>query len=79
MIHDDVTFIKMDIEGSEYQALLGAKQIIKEKVPKLAISVYHNPEDIVQIPRLILSLRKEYKFYIRHYSSTGFDTILYAV
>lgn len=74
-----VTFIKMDIEGSELQALIGAEQTIKKYKPRLAISVYHKPEDIIEIPRYIKELVPEYKFYIRTY---GFgiqdDTVLYA-
>jgi len=76
---DDVTFIKMDIEGAEYNALLGAEQIIKKNKPKLAISIYHKPEDICEIPLLIKKMNEEYKFYLRHYSVAEFDTVLYAI
>lgn len=74
-----ITFIKMDIEGAEYSALQGAKEIIKKYHPKLAISVYHRPEDILDIPNLILSYSADYKFYLRHYSIFNEETILYAV
>lgn len=73
-----VTFIKMDIEGAELDALKGAVQIIKEQKPKLAISVYHKAEDIIEIPKLILGLRPDYKLYIRHYSLLTNETVLYA-
>lgn len=73
------TFIKMDIEGSEIEALKGAERIIKKNRPKLAISVYHKKEDIVEIPKLILRLNPNYKLYLRHYSMTWFDTVLYAI
>lgn len=76
---EKVTFIKMDIEGAEYDALIGAKRIIKEQRPKLAISVYHKPKDIVEISRLILSYNKNYKLYLRHYSLSSFETVLYAI
>ena len=69
----------MDIEGSEYNALLGSRRIIREQKPKLAICVYHKPEDIIQIPELILSINNEYRFYIRHYSTIGGETVLYAL
>ncbi len=75
----DVTFIKMDIEGAELNAIMGAKQIIMEKHPKLAISIYHKLEDIWEIPRLILEYYSDYKFYLRHYSFSDYDTVLYAV
>ncbi len=74
-----VTFIKMDIEGAEYDALLGAEKIISEQRPKLAISVYHRPSDIYDIPELILSYCPDYKLYLRHYSLFCEETILYAI
>ncbi len=73
-----VTFIKMDIEGAEYEALLGAKQLISRQHPKLAICVYHKPEDIWEIPELILSYYPDYRFYLRHYSYKDNETVLYA-
>lgn len=75
---EKVTFIKMDIEGAEYAALKGAEKIIKEQRPRLAISIYHKPSDIVEIPKLLLEYRDDYKFYLRHYSLLGNETVLYA-
>ena len=74
-----VTFIKMDIEGAELAALRGAERIIREQRPKLAICVYHKPEDIWEIPSLILRYHPDYKLYLRHYSITQTETVLYAV
>ena len=79
VIDDSVTFIKMDIEGSELKALEGAKGLIKKYKPKLAISVYHKPEDIVELPLYIKTLIPEYKLYLRHYSNFYRETILYAI
>ena len=73
------TFIKMDVEGSELRALKGAEQSIREYRPKLAISIYHRPEDIFTIPDLLLSYHPDYQFYLRHYSLGYFDTVLYAI
>lgn len=78
-IKGNVTLIKMDIEGSEYNALLGARKIISEQHPKLAICIYHKQEDIFTLPQLILSMYPEYRFYIRHYSWDMLDTVLYAI
>lgn len=56
-----VTFIKMDIEGAEYDALAGASHLIKEQKPRLAISIYHNFNHIISIPKLLLTLRPDYR------------------
>lgn len=74
-----VTFLKMDIEGSELAALRGAERIIREQRPKLAICVYHKPEDLWEIPSLLLSYHPDYKLYLRHYSINETETILYAI
>lgn len=73
------TFIKMDIEGSELNALKGAEKIILKRKPKLAISVYHKPEDIIEICDYLMCLVPEYKFYLRHYSTGLDETVLYAI
>lgn len=73
------TFIKMDIEGSEKEALLGAADIIRRNKPKLAICAYHKAEDIYEIPKTIMSIRNDYKFVLRQHEYDGYDTVLYAV
>jgi hypothetical protein len=79
-ILERVTFIKMDIEGSELYALRGAEKIIRKYKPKLAICVYHKKEDIVEIPKFIMSLGLDYKLYIRHHQKcSGTETVLYAI
>lgn len=78
-INDKVTFLKMDVEGSEWKALKGAKSTIQRDRPRLAVSLYHKPEDIVELPYYILELVPDYKFYIRHYTSDLNETVLYAV
>ncbi|MBS5958078.1 MAG: FkbM family methyltransferase [Clostridiales bacterium] len=79
VVSGKVTFIKMDIEGSELNALIGAQNIIRDQKPKLAICVYHKLHDIIDIPAYILSLVPEYKFYLRHYSYSPAETVLYAI
>ena len=77
--NDRITFIKLDIEGSELEALNGANKTIKRFMPKLAVSVYHKPMDYVDLPRYIKSIAPEYKMYLRHYTSYSSETVLYCV
>jgi FkbM family methyltransferase len=74
-----VDFIKMDIEGSELDALRGAEQTIREYCPRLAISLYHRPEDFIAIPLWIDQLGCGYKFHLEHYSIHHEETVLYAI
>ena len=74
-----VTIIKMDIEGSEYEALQGARNTIIRYQPILMICVYHKPNDIFKLTNLILSMREDYNLYIRHHSFSRYETVLYCV
>ena len=76
---ENICMIKMDIEGAEMEALRGAENTIKREHPILAISIYHKPEDILSIPEYIMSTYDGYRFYLRHYSFSWYDTVLYAV
>jgi FkbM family methyltransferase len=71
------TFIKMDIEGAEYSAILGAEKIILKSHPRLAIAVYHNSGDFWRIPELVLGIRNDYEILIRHYSESIYETIMF--
>ena len=75
--NERATFIKMDIEGSEYQALIGASETIKKCRPRMAISAYHKPEDILTLPSLINHIRDDYRFTLRQYSSNMYGLVLY--
>lgn len=72
------TLIKMDIEGSELDSLIGATQIIKTQKPKLAICIYHMPFDFYEIPKFLKSLVPEYKFKVRQHEPGFCQTVLYA-
>lgn len=77
--NEQITFLKMDIEGAEINALIGAQELIKTQKPKLAICTYHLPEHFFDIPFYIKSLVPEYKIYIRHHTNTMFETVCYAI
>lgn len=72
------TFIKMDIEGAEVEALLGAEKLIKLHKPDLAICVYHDINHLWQIPLLLNKWNLGYKFYLRSYEHYNQETVMYA-
>jgi FkbM family methyltransferase len=72
------TFIKMDIEGAERQAIAGARRTISEHKPRLALSAYHYANDLWEIPMLVKSLNPDYRLYLRHYTNEILDTVCYA-
>lgn len=74
-----ITYIKLDVEGSELKALRGGKEIIQKLKPKLAVCVYHKLNDMVEIMNYLMELNSEYRFYLRHYSACEWETVLYAV
>lgn len=78
IIKEKVTFIKLDIEGSELQAIEGATKVIVKDKPKLAICVYHLDKDLWEIPFKIHSLVADYDIFIRHHSLGLSDTVMYA-
>lgn len=74
------TYIKMDVEGAELEALKGARKIIKKNKPKLAICIYHKPQDFFEIPLYIRELRPDYKLFVYHHAPDGrWETVVYAV
>lgn len=79
-ITEPVSFIKMDIECSEIDALIGAKRHIQKDFPKLAICVYHILSDIWEIAQIIDTICPQYRFYMRHYNEDqNWETVLYAI
>ena len=76
---NDITFIKMDIEGAEPGAIKGASQTIAELAPKLAICLYHTPTDLFEIPILIKNICPRYNNFVvrQHHRFSFTETILY--
>jgi len=74
-----VTFIKMDIEGAEIEAIKGAESLIRTHKPRLAISAYHRADDFWKIPETVWSIRSDYKIYMRHYMEGVTETVMFFV
>lgn len=72
-----ITMIKMDIEGAEMDALMGAKELITTQKPDLAICVYHKTDDLWELTNLLLSYVPEYKLYLRCHDRFTQETVLY--
>lgn len=73
-------YIKMDIEGAEQEGIIGAKHTILSHKPVLAISLYHKPEDLWEIPLLIENISpNKYNMYIRIHAHFCRETVLYCI
>lgn len=73
------TYIKMDIEGAEPDAVSGARRVIAEDAPVLAVCLYHRQEHLWQIPLMIRSFSDQYKFFLRRYADECWELVCYAV
>ena len=74
------SYIKADVEGADFDTLLGMKNTLKNNKPKLNFSAYHRFEDIFKLPILIKKLNPDYKIYLRHHPYIpAWDTNLYCV
>jgi FkbM family methyltransferase len=74
-----LTFVKMDIEGAEFDSLSGARAVLQRDQPVLAICVYHTQNDIWRIPIFAREMLPEHKLFLRSYEGDGFQTVMYAI
>ena len=73
------TYIKMDIEGAEASALSGARRLVAESSPKLAVCLYHTPDGFFTLPSLMRRLCPDAAMHCRSYVVDGLDFVAYAV
>lgn len=73
-----VHLIKLDIEGAEANALLGARDLLSEQGPKLQVSVYHMSDDLWRLPLWIAEVNPRYRLFLGHHSLNHCETVLYA-
>jgi FkbM family methyltransferase len=74
---DRLDLIKLDIEGAELAALQGARETIRRFRPKLQICLYHQSQDLWELPLFVRELVPEYRLYVGHHSPDHLDTVLY--
>lgn len=74
-----LSFIKMDIEGAELQALEGARHLIRRDRPVLAVCGYHTPDHLWRVPVLLKSLAPDSLLFVRSHCADGLDTVWYSV
>jgi len=73
------SYIKLDIEGAEADALRGMSATLQTARPVVAVCVYHKPADLWQLPRLVADLLPDANLFLRSHAWNGFDLVLYAV
>lgn len=73
------TFVKIDVEGFELSILEGMERLIKNESPTIAISIYHKPEHFFEIPEYVFSLNSAYSVYVRHYTESIYETVMFFI
>ncbi len=58
----NIGFIKIDLEGSAYEAILGAQNTIKVQKPILCISIYHSPKEFFEVKPLLEQITQNCKY-----------------
>jgi FkbM family methyltransferase len=79
LVDEAVTFIKMDIEGAEPEALQGARATIRNTRPVLAICVYHRQDHLWRLPLMMREMCNDYRFFLRPHNEEGWDLVCYAI
>ena len=78
-LNQEITYLKMDIEGTEKSALLGARELIVRYHPKMMISAYHKIEDLWEIPETIWKIDSNYKIFVGHAPSVSTELEFYCI
>ena len=79
LMNQRITFLKMDIEGAELDAISGAESLIRKNRPILTICLYHKQKHLWAIPLKIASYVSDYDYHLRTHGKDGWDLILYAI
>lgn len=76
---EPLTFLKLDVEGAEREALAGAREVLARYRPLVAVCVYHGPADLWEIPRRLRGLLPDHRFFLRQHQFDGYEQVCYAV
>ncbi len=79
VVRGRIDFIKFDLEGYETRALAGCRRSIENWHPALAICVYHQAADFVDVPETVLGMRGDYRLHLRHYTEGWEESVMYFV
>ncbi len=64
---ESADFIKIDAEGADLQAIMGAKRLIAKCTPTMCVAAYHRTEDYFLLPEKILEINENYDIFFRHF------------
>jgi FkbM family methyltransferase len=73
-----ITFLKADIEGFEFQMLLGAENLIRENKPKISMTMYHDTNHFIEVREFLLNLHSDYRFRLRGIAENGHPVLIQA-
>jgi FkbM family methyltransferase len=73
------SLIKMDIEGAEPDALLGAARTMARDRPVMAVCAYHKCDHLWSLPQLLKAANPDYEIFLRRYAEDCWETVYYAV
>lgn len=80
-VTEPVAFIKLDVEGSEKQSIIGSAETIGKYKPLIAVCVYHKPLDLCEIPETVAEITdlSDYDCYLRYYGPDLRELVMYMI
>jgi hypothetical protein len=74
-----IDLIKLDLEGAEEYVLDGMLDTVRRFRPQIALSIYHRPRHLFELPLRLMKAVANYSFFIEHYSFERWEVVLYAI